>query len=164
MRPYFDIVLLFILLLSNCDQAKQSPNKPKIKIRLTYEVIPEDYNRNLYYIEWQDTLGKSEGYLPNKIYKRPKEVWCVVTNKKNDTLGYYKGLSTAQTLAYFQTTDTIVILNFMAGLNMFSDKFDNDKKGKEYWEANRLPIEFEPIDFNVKTNLLKKFEIELKEK
>ena len=164
MRPRFNKGLIFILLLFGCGQTNKSFDKTKVKIKLVYEVIPEDYDRKLYSISWQDTLGKSEGYLPKKILRRPKEIWCFVTNKKMDTLGYYKGLSTAQTFAYFQTTDTIVILNFKAGLNIFSDKFDNDKEGKKHWDTNKTSAEFEPIDFNIKTGLRKKFEIELTEK
>lgn len=130
-------------------------------MKLAFEVIPEDYDRNLYYVNWQDTVGESEGYLPAKMLKRPKEIWCVITNKNNDTLGHYTGRSMAQTTAYFQTTDTVVILNFMIGLNMFSDKLDDEKTGREYWEANKTPIEFKPIHFNMKSDQRKKFELEL---
>lgn len=53
----------------------------------------------------------------------------------------------------------------MIGLNMFPEKFENDTLGaKAYWEANKTPIEFEPIEVNIKTDLRKEFEVELNEK
>ncbi|MCX2681418.1 hypothetical protein OOZ15_15800 [Galbibacter sp. EGI 63066] len=160
-RLYY-ITISLILLMFGC---KETNKQDKSKIQLKYEIIPEDYDRNLYYVNWTDTLGLSEGYLPNKILKRPKEIWCFVTNQENDTLGYYKGLSMAQTFCYFQTTDSIVTLNFMIGLNMFPDKFENDSTGaKAYWEVNKTPIEFEPIKINIKNGLRKEFEVELNEK
>ena len=149
-------------MISGC---KEISKPDKAKNQLKYKIISEDYGRNLYYVEWTDTLGLSEGYLPDKILKRPKEIWCFVTNNQNDTLGYYHGLSMAQTFCYFQTTDSIVTLNFMIGLNMFPDKFENDTTGaKAYQEANKTPIEFEPIEVNIKTDLRKEFEVELYEK
>ena len=156
------IVILVVVAFFGC---KQTSSPEKTKIQLKYEIIPEDYERNLYYVDWTDTLGLSEGYLPDKILKRPKEIWCLVTNNQNDTLGYYHGLSMAQTFCYFQTTDSIVNLNFMIGLNMFPDKFENDTAGaKAYWETNKIPIEFEPVNVNIKYELRKEFEIELNEK
>jgi hypothetical protein len=163
-QRFYILTIYFSLLLLSCGQSTIKPDTTKKKMKLTYDVIPEDYDRHLYYVEWYDTLGKSEGYLPKKILRRPKEVWCTITNKNNDTLGYYHGLSMAQTFAYFQTTDTVVTFNFRTGLNMFSDKLDDDKEGRKYWEANRIPIEFKPVNFNIKADLKRKFEIELKEK
>lgn len=162
MTKRLDILILMILIISGC---KETSKPDKSKIQLKYEIFPEDYDRNLYYVDWTDSLGLSEGYLPDKILKRPKEIWCFVTNNQNDTLGYYYGLSMAQTFCYFQTTDSIVTLNFMIGLNMFPEKFENDTLGaKAYWEANKTPIEFEPIEVNIKTDLRKEFEVELNEK
>lgn len=94
---------------------------------------------------------------------RPKEIKCVITNDKNDTLGYYMGLSTAQSFAYFETKDAMITLNFMIGLNMFSDKFEG-KNGEKYWNANRKIIYFKPIRLSLESNLLKKFNLELEEK
>jgi hypothetical protein len=140
-------------------------------MKISFDIIPEDYERNLYSVEWKDTLGQAEGYKGNKLIKRPKEVWCVITNDRKDTLGYYQGLSTAQTFAGFQSKDTIVTLNFMIGLNFFTDKFDSGKSIADYEKAahdyskdNKLPIVFEPIQINLKTDLRKKYDIELKEK
>ena len=140
-------------------------------MKISFAVIPEDYDSNLYSVEWTDTLGQAEGYQGSKLTKRPKEVWCVITNDRKDTLGYYQGLSTAQTFAEFQSKDTIVTLNFMIGLNFFTDKFDSGKSMEDYEKAaheyskdNKLPIFFEPIQINLKTDLRKKYDIELKEK
>lgn len=142
----------------------------KSRMQISFDVVPEDYERNLYSVEWKDTLGQAEGYQGAKILKRPKEVWCVITNDHKDTLGYYKGLSTAQTFTGFQSKDTIVTLNFMIGLNFFTDKFDNgqsmadyEKAARNYSKDNKLPIVFEPIQLNLKTDLRKKYDIELKE-
>jgi hypothetical protein len=79
MVPKLNIALLFPWLLLGCGQTKIPTDKTTMK--LTYQIIPEDYDRNLYYVDWVDTLGQSDGYLQNKInwFKRPKEIWCVVT-------------------------------------------------------------------------------------
>ena len=139
-------------------------------MKLAFEIIPEDFERNIYTVEWRDTLGQSEGYQGDKLIKRPKEVWCIVTNDNNDTLGYYRGLSTAQTYTEFQSKDTIVTLNFMIGLNFFTDKFENgqnmadyEKTAWDYSKTNKLPIVFETVRVNLKTELRKKFDIVLKE-
>lgn len=164
MSQQFDIALLLFLLLFGCGQTKSSNDNTKLKMKLTYEVISEDYDRNLYYVEWNDTLGQSEGYLPDNFHKRPKVICCFITNKNGDTLSHNQGLSTAQPFVYFQTTDTIVTLNFITCLNVFSDKFETDSNAaRAYWEANKIPIEFEPIKIKT-TDLRKKFEIVLKEK
>jgi hypothetical protein len=55
------IIFLFLLAAFSCDEANTLSIKTKQKIKLTLEVIPEDYNRNLYSVEWTDTLGQSKG-------------------------------------------------------------------------------------------------------
>ncbi len=171
MRQLLYISLLIVLGFVSCVQKSNSTNNTKSKLKLTFEVIPEDFENHSYSIEWKDTLGQSEGYIGNKWFKRPKEIWCIITNHQNDTLGYYRGLSTAQTFTYFQSTDTIVTLNFMIGLNFFSDKFGSgedmvefENNAKQYSKDNRMPIVFEPIQLNLKKDLRKKYDIELKEK
>lgn len=171
LRIQFYILLLIVFGLYSCGQKKSTIEDSKSRLKLKFEVIPEDSEKYLYSIEWKDTLGQSEGYINNKWFTRPKEIWCMITNNQKDTLGYYRGLSTAQTFAYFQSTDTIVTLNFMIGLNFFSDKFGNGKdmvefenNARQYSKDNRLPIVFESIKLNLQTDLRKKHEIELKEK
>jgi hypothetical protein len=171
MKPQLVIVYLLVLGLSNCKQKDSSLAEVKSTMKLTFEVIPEDFERNLFYVEWEDTLGLAENYRGDRFLQRPKEVWCVITNERKTTLGYYKGLSTAQTLVYFQSKDTIVTLNFMIGLNFFTDKFESSKNMKEYEQMardyskdNALPVEFEPVKVNLKAGLRKKYTVELKEK
>ena len=100
---YYIVLLLFTTIVG-CKFLKNQDNIEKTEMRLSFQVIPEDYERNIYSIEWNDTLGFSEGYMKNKIkwLKRPQEVWCIITNKSNDTLGYYQGLSTAKLLLIFK--------------------------------------------------------------
>ena len=171
MRPQFYILVFIVFGLASCGQKSNSTDNTKLKMKLNFEIIPEDFERNLFYVKWNDTLGLAEGYQSHKLIKRSKEVWCVITNNSKDTLGYYKGLSTAQTFSFFQSKDTIVTLNFLIGLNFFSDKFESFKNLEDYEKAvrnfsidNKLPVVFEPIQINLKTGLRKKYDIEFKEK
>jgi hypothetical protein len=171
MRSGYYIFLFILIGLLGCGQKSNSGGNTKSKMKLNFEVIPEDFENNLYYVDWTDTLGQSEGYLGDKQIKRPKEVWCFITNNNRDTIGYYRGLSTAQTYAGFQSKDTIVTLHFMIGLNIFSDKFEQEqdrgeyeKSTQDYSKDNKLPINFEPIQINLKTDLHKKYGVVLKER
>ncbi len=169
MKSSFYINILILLFFSGCRQTDHSVEK--VKTRVTFEVLPEDYERKSYTVQWKDTLGQKEGYVEGKWLRRPKEIWCIVTNSKKDTLDYYMGLSTAQDFLTFESSDTIITLNFMIGLNFFSDKFGTGENMKEfennarqYSKDNRLPIVFEPIVLSLKTDTRKKYDIELKEK
>jgi hypothetical protein len=134
-------------------------------MKLTYEIIPEDHDRNYYTVMWTDTLGLSEGYLPEKYPSRPKEIWCFVTNYENDTLGYYKGMSMPHNYCDFKSTDSLITLNFMTGLNILPEQFEKDTTGASaYLKKNQTPKEFEPITVNINTDLRQKFTVELKEK
>jgi len=166
---YFAIVIF--LLLVSCKLPKEKTEIAKLKMSITFNVVPEDYERNLYYVEWEDTLGQSESYTGDKQLNRPTEVWCVITNDRKDTLGNYQGLGTARTFTGFQTKeDTTVTLHFMIRLNMFTDKFDKGQSLSEQYKAaqdyaykNKLPVMFKPIQINLKTDLRKKHTIELEE-
>lgn len=151
-------ILFSLLLFINCKQNRVTTDETKQKIKLSFQIIPEDFDKGLYYVEWEDTLGLSEGYLEGDFAKRPKEIWCVITNDRNDTLGYYRGLSTAQTFSPFQSIDSVVILNFMIGVNFFSDKSQPDLQLAEN------PIQYEPVRINIQTDLRKEFEVELTQK
>jgi len=171
MKKTILILSITTIIASSCGQKSNLINHSKSKIELAFEVTPDDFERGLYNVEWKDTLGQSEGYQDDNLINRPKEIWCVITNYHNDTLGYYRGLSTAQTFAGFQSKDTIVILNFMIGLNFFTDIFEDSqnwenyiKAARDYSKENKLPIEFEPIQINLKTDLRKKYVVEIKEK
>jgi hypothetical protein len=151
MNIHYSFIFLFLILLS-CN-SRNPANKSKEKINLTFQIIPEDYEKNWYVVEWKDTLGIKQGY---NVIERPKEIWCIITNRSNDTLGYYRGQSTAQTFAYFQPTDSIVTLNFMIGLTLF--------RSAKSLELKQDLICFEPVEINLNTDLKKEFEMILKEK
>lgn len=147
------LLTLFVILTYSCVDQKRS------KLNLTFKISPE--SSDTYIIQWYDTLGLSEGYTDIqsiRFIKRPKEIWCFITNIHNDTLGYYQGLSTANTFTYFNSNDSIIILNFMVGLNPFSDYHINDAN-----ERKRYPIKFTPVKFNMNTELKRMIEVELTE-
>jgi len=80
-------------------------------------------------------------------------------------LGYYIGLSTPQTFAYFQTTDTAITINFKISINIFSEAFNNnDNIRKEYLKRDSIPRELEPVTVNIKKELRKKITVVLTEK
>lgn len=151
MNIHYSFIFLFLAFLS-CN-SKNPANNSKEKIKLTFQIIPEDYDKNWYSVEWKDTLGIKQGY--NTI-ERPKEIWCVITDRNDDTLGYYRGRSTAQTFTYFQPTDSIITLNFMIGLTLFRSAKSLDPK--------QNPVYFEPVKINLNTDIRKEFEMILEEK
>jgi len=171
-RITYILITIFLLSILGCKSAVNSENNAKERMRLEFRVIHEDDKRNLYYVEWKDTLGVGVGYHEDllKWLKRPKETWCIITNANSDTLGYYYGLSTAQSFANFQSTDSVINLNFMIGLNFFSDLFENkvtlfehQKAAQEYIEEQSLPLEFKPLTINVNKDQNRWIEIELEE-
>ncbi|MFA6152184.1 MAG: hypothetical protein WC716_12740 [Chitinophagaceae bacterium] len=162
MKPSFSVLLSFPILLSACREHAPTATSSKAKMQISFEVIPEDYALHLYNIVWEDTCGQSEGYEHNKI-KRPQEVWCFVTDKHQDTLGYYSGMSTAQTFTGFQTKDSIITVQFMTGFNFFSDRFDEPKEAIDYAFDHHLPIVYQPLQINLKTDLRKKMVLVLQE-
>lgn len=162
----FTSTLLVLITLVSCGgNSNKTHEATKSIIQLTYEIIPEDYDRNYFTVTWTDTLGLSEGYLPDKFLSRPKEIWCIVNNRENDTLGYYKGMSMPHDYCSFKATDSLVTLNFMIGLNILPERFETDTTGAmAYIKANQTPIEYEPIEVNMNTDLRQSFTVELKEK
>jgi len=170
LKHYLYIAIILILTFYSCNE---SPNKiqnnelsddVKTKMNISFEIHPEDYENKSYSIVWYDTLGLSEGYLPENIIERPKEIKCMITNKDNDTLGYYKGSSMAQTYMYFNTNDSIINLNFMIGLNLIPKKIKTEKEKIDYLKKNIIPIKFKPIEINLNKDLSKKIEVELIQK
>lgn len=74
------------------------------------------------------------------------------------------GVNTAQAFSYFQSGDEVVTLNFKIGLNIFSSKFNPAVSVSEFLTKNHLLVEFEPVDVNLRTDLRKEFNTELKAK
>jgi hypothetical protein len=156
------ITSLFLIIVLSCGRTNNKSVETKEKIKLTFQVNAEDYDKHEYSVEWTDTLGQSKGY---NVIKRPEELQCIIKNEKQDTLGYYIGLSTPQTFAYFQTTDTIITLNFKISINIFSEVFNNnDDIRREYLKKDSIPKELEPITVNIKKDLRKKITTVLIEK
>jgi len=147
MKPikFYILSLLFGFIIS-CSE-KPTPKKIK-ELPIKFTIVPET-NDGLYYVAWKDTLGQSNGY---DQFNRPIELWCIIRNQKNDTIGYYKGLSTAQKLAYFETNDTIVTLEFKTGMNFFSEVYNgsSEKRNKNLWDYNiQKMTDFKPIKLNI---------------
>lgn len=157
------LLVVLALLAFACKEAHMEHGK--IKMNLTYEIIQENLKNNLYVLKWKDTLGLSKGYLPNNYFNRPKEVWCIITEKENDTIGYYCGSSMPRSYCYFTPTDSLVTLKFMVGFNILPKKFESDTLGMAaYLKASIKPKEFEPIHLNIRSDNEKQFEKIIKEK
>jgi len=130
------LIYLFILLvLLGCVNEPKKPNIKQMKIGI--KIIPEN-NSGAYAIHWNDTLGlkfNNQGtrlenrpqelhlYILNMLENRPQELHLYILNMENDTIGFYRGLSSPRQFAYFQTTknkDSIIDLRFSMGVNHFS--------------------------------------------
>ena len=129
------------------------------KLKITVEIIPE--GEDLYYITWEDTIGMKSKY---GLLNRPLELWCHIQNLKLDTVGYYRGLSMPSSFTYFETKDSIVTFEFSKAFNFFNEAFFDEKEREVFWEKNKIPIRFEPIEMNLKSQLRQKVEVELVKK
>jgi len=158
-KQIYILGIFFLLIMVSCGKVQKSNNIEKIK--LSFEIVPEDYKTKSYSIEWGDTLCKSKGY---DDINRPMEIKCVIRNKKNDILGYYRGLSTPMTFTYFQTKDTIIYVDFSIDCNAFSGTFKTGEEVERYIKKNKLPIKFKSIELNINKDLRKKFSVELEKK
>ena len=157
------LIAITIIGVFGCNNSVKNDLSQK-EMELTFYIYPEDISNNSFVIEWQDTLGIDLGYKDFKLNKRPQEVWCVLTNSKQDTLGYYRGRSTPDQYCFFESTDSIVNLNFMIGANFFSEQIGSKENYIEYSKQNKLPIYFEAIQFNLKTQLRDSIKLILKNK
>jgi len=144
--------LLLLLSLISCNRTTRA-TEGKRKLKLKIEVIPEDDSS--YSINWIDTLGHSNSYT---TLDRPIELWCLF-KVDNDTVGYYKGLSSPRHFAYITTKDSIIQAEFMIEPNIFSQRMT-----EEILNKNSKIIMFNPVDINIKKDIRKKLEFVLTEK
>jgi len=134
-------------------------------MKMEIELIPENFNGG-YSISWNDSLcAEFISTKLNFLQKRPYELNCYITDRNNDTLGYYGPQSFQQQFTYFSTInklDSVVNLNFKIGINPFSTFLENQSKEyiKKFNEVNEKQIFFEPIQLKLSSEL-KKTEIEL---
>ncbi len=134
-------------------------------MKMEIEIIPEDFN-GLYCVKWNDTLCSEFKSDWDYLQKRPYELNCYITNRNNDTLGYYGPMSFQQQIAYFKTidnSDSIVNLNFKIGVNPFSTFLDKQSKGyiDKFNESNKEQTFFKSIQLDLNSVLKKEMEIEL---
>ena len=125
-----------------------------------------EFENGGYVISWNDTLCAAFKSDRNYLQKRPYELHCYILNKKKDTLGYYRGLSTPRQFTYYQTTentDSIIELKFSVGINHFSEFLyeQSEEYIENFNEKLKEKIEFKPVEIDLKTDLKKKIEIEL---
>lgn len=138
------IILLFIF---SCNNKTES----KLPLPITLLIIPEDYD-STYSITWTDTLGQSKNY---SVIERPFELWTEV-RAVDTTVGYYHGLSMPRNFAYFTTKDSIITVFFAIGPNGFSEKLT-----EEMFEQHKDPVQFEPIEINIKKEIRKELKFTL---
>jgi hypothetical protein len=136
---------------------KDYERKQEQKMKISLSIISEDEKNKYYSLDWDDTLGKKQGY---SIHNRPKEIWCYITNRKKDTLDYYYGLSTSHTYLEFESQDSIVYLNFLIGVNPnYEVKSIEEQNALINYEKN--PIIYESVEANLNQDLRNKVELVL---
>ena len=134
-------------------------------MKLEIEIVPEDFNGG-YSISWNDSLCAE--FIETEwdfLQKRPYELNCYITDRNNDTLGYYGPQSFQQQFAYFSTidkSDSIVNLNFKIGINPFSTFLETQTKDyiEKFNKVNERQTFFEPVKLELSSKLLQT-EIEL---
>lgn len=144
------IIYIALAALASCKNTSENKLANKESLKIVIEVVPE--GDSSFSISWKDTVGQSKGY---KLRNRPSEIWCFV-QAKDDTVGYYRGLSTPADFTYFTTRDTIVTVTFMIGPNIFSEQRNNSEN-----TLQRTAIEFNPIHLNLKNAVRKPIELVL---
>jgi hypothetical protein len=147
------ILLLVLIALVSCNDTSDNKPADKESLKIVVEVVPEDDSS--YSISWKDTIGQSRGY---KLNDRPSEIWCFVQDK-NDTVGYYRGLSTPADFTYFTTRDTLVTATFLIGPNIFSEQRSSNEN-----IVQETAIEFNPVSINLKNEVRKSIELVLTER
>ncbi|TVZ55867.1 hypothetical protein OD91_1139 [Lutibacter sp. Hel_I_33_5] len=143
------ILLIFSIFAVNC-----SKNSNKFgKLKINYRIVKLDERGN-YELRWKDTLGKKNGYTK---FNRPFELWTVLWDKNNDTIGKYSGFGAPQKSTDFYTTDSVIKIDFKLGVNYFYQGYFNktDEEKKQLWNKNLKRItKYKPVFIDL--NNLKK--------
>lgn len=163
---YRFISAIGIVLLSACSSMPKKLNIETLAIEI--EVVPEDYNGS-YSLSWVDGLCPEFNIDNRYLEDRPYELYCFITNRQNDTLGYYSGLSSPRQFTYFETNDTndsIINIQFLVGTNHFSAFLaeQSEEYIQQFNENNSDRIEFETVQLDLSKILRKKIEINLTNK
>ncbi len=124
------------------------------RMAISIKVYPEDFEKNFYAIEWEDTIGNYLGYNEMPKQDRPFEIWCFVTNNEGDTLGYYRGLSSPRQFCYFQSDDDSVNIEFQIGPNPFSEELYLNESFKELIQKG--PIKCSPLKLKLEKTIIEK--------
>ena len=168
MKILIKILILISILSTGCIKNENKEHSSIDKMGLAIEIIP-DFGDTGYSISWKDTLCSEFKNEWNYLDLRPYELYCYITNRNNDTLGYYRGLSTPRQFTYFDTkseVDSIIKIDFSVGINHFSEFLA--KQTPEYIDQfnhrNKERIVFEKVEFNLNRDLRKKVSLELARK
>lgn len=165
MKILLKILVLFTIPGVGCSK-HVSPEKLNVdKMNLGIKIVPE-FGDNGYSLSWNDTLCSAFKFEWNYLQLRPYELYCYITNNNQDTLGYYRGLSTPRQFAYFETKireDSIINVDFSIGINHFSEFLSEQtpKYINQFNENNKERIVFERLVFNLNKDVRKKIALEL---
>lgn len=159
---YISLVILTLSFCIGCTKEKKPSEKEKLSIQV--QIIPEGVVNDIPYhaLWWEVTNTKDSSHF--KTIKDPEEIWCVILNSRQDTLGYYTGGSTPMPFTYFNAADSIINIQFMIGIDFFSSAIKEEEDYKKYLEQIETPIEFEPVEININQHLGDTIRFELLEK
>lgn len=164
MMRLFHILLILVVIFSCSNSETEQPFN---SMKLNVEIVPE-FDKGGFSIAWDDTLGHRFSNEKRYLEIRPFDLHCYVLNKNNDTLGYYRGLSTPRQWTYFQThnKDSLIFLKFSVGINHFSTYLANQTQASIEKFNDKYPehTSFETIVLNINSALRKKKEVCLVQK
>lgn len=132
--------------------------RKEVSTTISVEIIPES-NVGDYALVWKDTLGKADSKEAQTfLMNRTNELYCYILNNQQDTLGYYRGLSTPRQWTYFQTKtpkDSLVYLHFSVGINHFSTLLSKytKKEIRQFNRINKRTVQFKPVIISLDTAL-----------
>lgn len=160
MIRYFLLSILFCVVVAGCTTKTHSTEKEKLKLQI--QIIPEGITNDSipYHALWWKIPEESDTTLFRDV-KDPEEIWCIILNSGQDTLGYYMGRSTPMPFTYFNATDSIIHIRFMIGVNFFSEAIKTEAEYEKLIKQIEKPIEFEPIEVNINQHLRDTLEIEV---